>query len=138
MSAKNEMPERGESAASLKELAGDLATLIRHEVDLAKAELGEKLKSAGVGAGMLSASAVSGLITLTCLTALVAVALSLLLPAWLAVLIVTLLWGATTAVLALIGKRKVQDASPFVPEQTIANVKEDMEWARRRAKQSRT
>lgn len=138
MSAKNEMPDRSESAASIKELAGDLGTLIRHEVELAKAELGEKLRSAGVGAGMLSASAVSGLITLTCLTALVAVALSLLLPAWLAVLIVTLLWGATTAVLALIGKRKVQDASPFVPEQTIANVKEDMEWARRRAKQSRT
>ena len=138
MTARNETPQPGESAASLQQLAGDIATLIRHEIELAKAELGEKLKTAGVGAGMLSASAIGGLITLACLTALVAVLLTLVLPAWVAVLIVTVVWAAATAALALAGKKKVQDAGPFVPEQTIANVKEDMEWARRRAKQSRT
>ena len=86
---------------------------------------------------MLSASALTALLTLGSLTVLLMVVLALIIPLWAAVLLVTLLWGATTAALAWLGKRKVDDAAPFVPEQTIENVKEDVAWARRRAKQSR-
>ncbi|MBV9719339.1 MAG: phage holin family protein [Candidatus Eremiobacteraeota bacterium] len=129
----------GEPTSPLQQLAADITTLIRHEVELAKAELGEKIKSAGIGAGMLSASAITGLLTVGCLTALVALLLSLVIPGWAAVLAITVLWGAVTAVLAMLGKKKVENAAPFVPEQTIENVKEDLEWARQRAKQqSRT
>lgn len=138
MAAHNETPERPQPAGSIQELVGDITTIVRQEVELAKTELNQKLKSAGVGAGMLSVSAVTGLFTLACLTALAVALLSLLVQPWIAILVVTVLWGAATATLALIGKKKVKDATPFVPEQTIANVKEDVEWARQRAKRSRT
>ncbi len=127
-----------ESPSSLSQLASDIVTLVRHELELAKTELSEKIKSAGIGAGMLSASAVTALLTLGSLTAFLMVVLWLVMPLWAAVLLVTLLWGGITAALALLGKRKVEDAAPFVPEQTIENVKEDVSWARRRAKQSET
>ena len=134
----SEPQENRESPRSLGQLASDIATLVRREVELAKAEMMEKAKSAGIGAGMLSASAVTGLLTLGSLTALFIVALSLVLPPWAAVLIVTVLWGTATATLALLGKRKVADAGPFVPEQTIENVKEDMAFARRGVKSPQT
>lgn len=115
-------------------LAADIATLIREELDLAKREMTAKAKSAGVGAGILSASAVTGVLALGSLTALLVVVLSLAMPLWLAMLLVTGFWGAVTAILALLGKRKIEAAAPFLPEQTIANVKEDIAWARRDAK----
>ncbi|MBV8344844.1 MAG: phage holin family protein [Candidatus Eremiobacteraeota bacterium] len=129
--AASQTNENRESPSSLGQLASDIATLVREEMRLAKAEMAEKAKSAGVGAGMLSASAVTALFTLASLTALGIVTLALVLPLWLAVLIATVIWGGVTAGLALLGKRKVADAAPFVPEQTIENIKEDVAWARR-------
>ncbi len=104
--------------------------LVRSELELARQELAEKAKSAGVGAGMLSGSALTGVITLGSLTALLVLAISLVAAPWLAALIVTIMWAAVTAILALAGKRKIQNAGPFLPEQTIENVKEDFQWAR--------
>ena len=124
-------PDRDDSAGSPQQLLGDIALLIRHEFELAKNELAGKAKSAGIGAGMLSASALGALFTLGSLTALVVVLLQLVIPLWAAVLVVTAVWGGVTAALALLGKRKVEDAVPFVPEQTIENIKEDVAWARR-------
>ncbi len=133
-------PERPDNSAeppsSLSQLGSDIVTLVRHELELAKSELSEKIRSASIGAGMLSASAVTALLTLGSLTILLMLILTLVIPLWAAALVVTLLWGAITVALAFLGKRKVEDAAPFVPEQTIENVKEDMAWARRRAKQS--
>ena len=130
--------ETHDQAGSPAQLARDIAILIREELNLAKTELAEKAKSAGIGAGMLSASAITGLFTIGSLTVLVIAALSLAIPLWAAALIVTLLWGAATAALALLGKRKVEDAVPIVPEQTIEHLKEDVEWARRGAHSSPT
>lgn len=123
-----------ESPNAIQQLASDVTTLIQHEIELAKAELAEKVKSAGIGAGMLSASAVAGLLTLVSLTAFVAVLLALVIPPWAAVLAVTVLWGVVTVVLALLGKGKVDAAGPFLPERTIENLKKDMAQARRRVK----
>lgn len=123
-----------DTPSSLQQLASDMLLLVRKEVEMAKMELAEKAKSAGVGAGMLSASAVTALLTLGCLTVLVIVTLGSLLPLWGAVLLTTILWAAVTATLVLLGKRKVEDATPFVPEQTIENVKEDIARARASAR----
>lgn len=120
--------------SSIQQLVGDLTILFREEIELAKTELAEKIKAAAVGAGMLSGSAMAGIITLGCLTALAAVSLSIVIPSWAALLAVTVLWASVTIILALIGKRKVEDATPFLPEQTIKNVKQDVARARRRAK----
>ena len=114
----------------IKKLSEDLGVLVRSELQLARQELAEKAKTAGVGAGMVGGSALTGLMTLGSLTALLILAISLVLAPWLAALIVTIVWGAVTAILALVGKRKIQNAAPFIPEQTIENVKEDVEWAR--------
>ncbi len=122
------------SIASMQQFVSDVSVLIRRELELAKAELSEKIKSAGVGAGMISASAVTGMIALGCLTALLILLIALVLPAWIAALIVTLFWAAVTAILALLGKRKVEEASPFVPEQTIEDLKEDIASARQSAR----
>ena len=131
-------PETTDSSQPLPQLVADLAVLVRHEFELAKQELGEKVKAAGLGAGMLSGAALTGFMTLACLTALLAILLSIVMPSWAAVLIVTVVWGAATAALAVMGKKNVEAASPFIPERTIADLKEDVAWARRRSKRSRT
>lgn len=121
----------------IQQVVQEVTTEIRREIHIAKDELAEKAKSAGIGAGMMSASALTGLLTLGCLTTLIAVALSLVIPAWAAVLAVTVVWGAVTACLAFFGKKKVEEATPFLPERAIENVKKDVARVRRRAKRSR-
>ncbi len=127
--ANDGRPEHEGIAAAVKQLSEDVGILIRKELELARSEMMSKAKTAGVGAGMLSASAITGLLTLGSLTALLIIAISLALPTWLSALIVTALWAAVTAVLALSGKNRIQNAGPLVPEQTIQQVKEDVEWA---------
>jgi hypothetical protein len=49
---------------------------------------------------------------------------------WLAALIMTVIYGAIAGVLALTGKKRVSEATPPVPEQTVDTVKEDVQWAK--------
>ena len=129
MAADDETMHEG-IAGAVKQLAQDVGILVRKELELARAEMAEKARNAGVGAGMLSGSAVAGLLTLGSLTALLIIAISLALPAWLAALVVTVMWGAVTAILAVAGKNKIQRTGSLVPEQTIQNVREDVQWAK--------
>jgi hypothetical protein len=114
----------------MKTLADQTATLVRHEIDLAKAELSEKGKKAGQGAGMFGGAGVTGFLALAALTAAAILGLATVVPDWLAALIVGFVWAAIAGVLALQGKNKVQDAAPPIPEQTVDTVKEDVEWAK--------
>jgi uncharacterized membrane protein YqjE len=121
----------------VKRLAGETSTLVRQEIDLAKAEVSEKGKQAGAAAGILGAAAVTGLLALGALTALLIIVLDLFLPLWLAALIVTLLWAAVAGVLAARGRAKLREAQPPVPEQTVETVKEDVEWAKTQTRSER-
>ncbi len=121
----------------MKRLSADLSLLIRQELDLAKAEMIEKGKTAGATAGMFSAAAVVGLLGLGAFTALIILALSLAMASWLAALIVTVAYGGVAAVLAMAGKRKLKEAVPLVPEQTVDTVKEDVQWAKTQIKSAR-
>src|SRR5918992_4641738 len=85
-------------------------TLIRQEVELAKAELGEKGKKAGIGAGMFGGAGLFGLFAFAALTTCIVVALDSAMPLWLAALIVAVVYGAIAGVLALQGRNKVQEA----------------------------
>jgi uncharacterized membrane protein YqjE len=114
----------------VKDLAGQTSTLVRQEIQLAQAELTNKGKLAGKGAGMLAGAAVAALLMLGALTATLIVVLDSFLPLWLAALIVTLLWGLVGAVLASRGRTELQRATPPVPEQTVETVKEDIQWAK--------
>ncbi|GAC1360770.1 MAG: hypothetical protein NVSMB31_20800 [Vulcanimicrobiaceae bacterium] len=115
---------------TLKQLAEDLSVMVRSDLEAARIEMLEKVKTAGLGAGMLSGSAVTAALTMFSLTILGMVGLSAIMKPWIAVLVVTLFWGAATAVLALMGKNKLHEAGPPIPTQTIEKVKDDIEIAK--------
>ncbi len=125
---------RDRSTADLvKELATETSTLVRQEMELAKAEMAQKGKQAGVGAGMFGGAAVAGLLALGALTACLILVLALALPAWLAALIVALLWAVVAAALAFIGRKRMREATPPKPERTVESIKEDVEAVKRHA-----
>jgi hypothetical protein len=121
----------------LTQLSEQTTTLVRQELDLAKAELSVKGKKAGLGAGMFGSAGVFGLYAVGALTACLILALSEAMDGWLAALIITVIYGAIAGVLALTGKNKVQEGAPPVPEQTVESVKEDVQWTKQRAKEGR-
>jgi len=107
----------------------DLTTLIRQEIDLAKTELKEEATKAGKGAGMLGVAGLSGYFAVLFLSTTLMFVLDEFLEMWIAALIVTVLWAAATAVLAMIGKNKLQASRPQLP-QTQQTLKEDVQWAK--------
>jgi len=121
----------------LKQLSQETTTLVRQELELAKAEMAEKGKRAGMGAGMFGGAGAAALLGLAALSAAAIAALDAAMPLWLAALIVALIWLAVAGALALTGKTKVQQATPPVPEQTQQSVKEDVEWAKTHARSAR-
>jgi nitrate/nitrite transporter NarK len=122
----------------MRELSEQTTTLVRQELELAKLELGEKGKRAGIGAGMFGGAGALGLYALGALTACFVLALATAMDAWLAALIVAAVYGAAAGALALQGKSKVGQAVPPVPEQATESVKEDVQWTKTRAKQARS
>ena len=139
-----EEPRRSPHGAELREegvgelvkrLAAETNTLVHQEIELAKAELGEKGRRAGKGAAMFGGAGIVGLLALGALTAcFVAVLATALDHVWLAALIVSVVYAAIAAGLALRGRDQMRAASPPAPEQTIESVKEDMEWAKARTR----
>jgi uncharacterized membrane protein YqjE len=118
----------------VKDLATETSTLVRQEIDLAKAEMTERGKRAGKGAGMLGAAALVGLLAAGALTACFIAALDKAMATWLAALVVTVVFGAIAAALAMTGRKQIQEAAPPVPEQAIDSVKEDVQWAKTRTR----
>ena len=90
-----------------------------------------------VGAGMFGGAGLFGLAAFATLTTCLILALSEAMQPWLAALIVTVAYGAIAGVLALSGKKQVQEATPPVPEQTVETVKEDVAWSKQRAQAGR-
>jgi uncharacterized membrane protein YqjE len=126
---------RDESIGELvKDLAGEASTLIRQEIDLARAEMTARGKRAGKGAGMLGGAALVGLLAAGALTACLIAALDRAMATWLAALIVTVIYAAIAAALAMTGRKQIREAAPPVPEQAIDSVKEDVQWAKTRTR----
>jgi len=113
----------------VKELASQTSTLVRQEIKLAQAEVTQRGKVAGRGAGMMTGAAVAALLALGALTALAIVALDSFLALWLAILIVTLAWAVVSAALAQAGRNSLRSSTPPAP-QTVETVKEDIQWAK--------
>jgi hypothetical protein len=114
----------------MKELASQTSTLVRQELDLAKAEMAQKGKQAGLGVGMFGGAGIVGFIALLALTACFVAALATGMDVWLAALIVAVVYAAIAGALALVGRSRVKEATPPVPEQTVETLKEDVEWAK--------
>jgi uncharacterized membrane protein YqjE len=132
----NELRERpiGEL---LKQLSQETTTLVKQELDLAKAEVAQKGQQAGKGAGMFGGAGVTGFLALAALTAALIMALDKAMPNWAAALIVAAAYAVVAGALALQGRNKVREATPPVPQQTVESVKEDVQWARTRTQSAR-
>ena len=121
----------------VKQLTEQTSRLARQEVELAKTELAEKGKRAGIGAGMFGGSAVLGFYALGAVVAAAVIGLATAVTAWLAALIIAAVLGAGAGILALQGRTKVQQATPPMPEQATESVKEDVRWAKTKAQEGR-
>ncbi|WP_248579346.1 phage holin family protein [Nocardioides sp. InS609-2] len=107
-------------------LSQEVSELVRGELQLAKVEMTGKAKAAGIGAGLFGGAGVIALYGLGVLIATVILALSLVLDAWLAALIVAVVLFAVAGVTALMGKKRVQEAAPVTPTETVDSVKKDV------------
>jgi hypothetical protein len=131
-------PAGEESVAELvKQLSEQTSRLARQEIELAKAELAEKGKRAGIGAGMFGGAAVLGLYAVGALIAAAILGLATAMAAWLAALIVAVVVAAIEGIVAVAGKNEVSQATPPAPEQAVESVKEDVRWAKVKAQEGR-
>ncbi|MFD1364102.1 phage holin family protein [Actinoplanes sichuanensis] len=131
-------PTGSASTADLvSQAAAQISTLVRDELALAKLELAEKGKRAGVGGGLLGGSAVLGWFGLALLVTLAVVLLDLVWPLWLAVLVVMVVVFAAAAVAALLGRQKLKAATPPVPGDAVAGVQADVQTIKTAARRGR-
>lgn len=117
-------------AQLLSDLSRETSQLVHQEVELAKAEMTEKLNQAMAGGRAIAIAAVVALLTLGALTAFLIAVLATVMPVWLSALIVTVVYAAIGWFFVSTAQHKFKQASPPVPKQTIETVKEDVKWAK--------
>jgi hypothetical protein len=121
-------PVTDQSIAELVQRASEqISTLVRDEIALAKAELAEKGKHAGIGVGLFGGGGVLALYGTGALIATLIIVLDLFLPLWLSALIVAVVLFLVAGILALLGKKQVTQAAPPEPKAAIASVKADVD-----------
>ncbi len=127
-------PQEPSTGQLISDLTSQISRLVRDEARLAQAEVTQKAKRLGVGAGLFGGAGLFAFFGMAALIATVILALSLVLPAWLAALIVTVLLFVIAGVLALVGKKDVQKGSPPVPTDAIASTKVDIQTVKESAR----
>jgi len=125
------LPAPDPSSASTGELIGQLtdqlSRLVRDEVRLAQAEVTQKAKRLGIGAGLFGGAGIVALLGLGALVTAAILGLANVLPGWLAAILVAVVLFLVAGVLALLGRKDVQQATPPLPTDTIASVQADIE-----------
>jgi uncharacterized membrane protein YqjE len=111
----------------IRRASEDVSRLVRDELQLAKVELADKARNAGAGVGMMGGAAVLVWFGVGTLVASAVLALALVLPGWLAALIVGVVLFAIAAVLVLMGRAHVQRAVPPVPVEAMNSVRADVD-----------
>ena len=121
-------PVTDQSTSELVQRASEqITTLVRDEIALAKAELTEKGKHAGIGIGLFGGGGVLALYGVGALIATLIIVFDLFLDLWLAALIITVVLFLVAGVLALIGKKQVTKGFPPEPKEAIESVKADVD-----------
>jgi len=121
-------PVADQSTSELVQHASEqLTRLVRDEIALAKAELTEKGKHAGVGVGLFGGGGVLALYGVGAMIATLIIVFDLFLPLWLAALIVTVFLFLVAGILALLGKNQVTKAVPPQPTEAVTSVKADVD-----------
>ena len=124
-------------AELVKRLGDQTSELARQEVELAKAELTEKGKLLGISAGAFGAAGLLAFFAFAALTATFILALAEGMDAWLAALIVAVVYAAIAGALALFGKREVDEGTPPIPERAIESTQDDIDRVKQGAKEGR-
>lgn len=121
-------PPAQQSTSELVQRATEQVTkLVRDELALARAELMEKGKHAGLGAGFFGGGGVLALYGVGVLIAAAVLLLDLALPAWVAALVVAVLLFVVAGILALIGRKQVKQAVPPMPMAAAESVRADVD-----------
>lgn len=118
----------------VKQLSEQTKTLVQQEMKLAQVELQEKGKRAGLGIGMFGAGGLVAFFGVACLIAAAVLGLATAVEAWLAAVIVAVVLLAAAGIAALMGKKKVEQATPPAPERAMRSVKRDVDTVKRRAR----
>jgi Putative Actinobacterial Holin-X, holin superfamily III len=124
---RDRVPSQPSTGDLVSQLSEQVSTLVRDELALARAELTEKGKRAGVGAGLLGGGGVLALYGVGALLFTIGAALALVMPVWLAALIVTVVLFVAAGIAALIGKNQVKQAVPPAPTAAVASTKKDVD-----------
>ena len=122
----NSKPEEATLGALVHDLSQQVPELVRSEIRLAQAEMAEKGKRAGLGIGMFSAAGLLAFFGVAGLLTTAVLALDLVMATWLAALLVTVVVLVAAGVVALVGKKQVDQATPPLPEHAVEGVKEDI------------
>ena len=123
-SANPSPPSVGDLVSQLSE---QTSTLVRQELALAKVEMTQKGKAAGVGVGLFGGAGVFVLYGVGALVAAAVMGLATAVPGWLAAIIVGVVLLVVAGIAALVGKKEITQAVPPVPEQTVSSVKQDVD-----------
>jgi uncharacterized membrane protein YqjE len=118
----------------VQRMSQQTASLVRQELQLAQIEMKEKGKRAGLGAGMFGGAGVFALYGVGALIATLILVIATFLEAWIAAGIVTVVLFAIAGVLALTGKKEIEQATPAAPEQAIESTKQDVDELKGRAR----
>ena len=113
----------------LRVATGDLSTLFRQELDLAKVEMKNDIRQVGQVGGMFGAGAICAYFALLFVSLALSWLLDDVMPRPLAFLAVAVPYAIGAVVLLTQGRRRAQELNP-VPEQTIETLKEDAQWAK--------
>lgn len=108
----------------ITELTDSFKHLVRSEIALAKLEVRSGMAKLGGGAGLLAAAGLFAFFAFALLLTAAVAALALVLPVWASAVIVAVVLLIIAAILGMMGKKKVQNASP-VPTAAIQNMKTD-------------
>jgi uncharacterized membrane protein YqjE len=137
LKAADQAAAREQSTGELvKQVTEQVSLLVRDELKLAQLEMTRKGREAGKGAGMLGGAGLVALYGVACLIACAIIAISHVLQAWLAALIIGAALLAVAAVVSVVGRSHVRKATPPTPTEAVESVKTDVEEVRERARRS--
>jgi uncharacterized membrane protein YqjE len=126
-------PHQQEDARSLGDIVGDIAsdlsTMVRSELELAKTEAKQEVAKAGKGAGLFGGAGVSGFLALLFFSLFAMYLLGNAMDLEWAALIVFAVWAVIAAVMAVLGRKQMKDVNHQL-ETTQKTLKEDVQWAK--------
>jgi hypothetical protein len=111
------------------DLSRDFGQLVRDEVQLAKTEMTEEVRGLARAGGAMGAAAYAAVTAVLLLSFAAAWGLAEVMPIGFAFLVVGLVWAAVGAIAFVYGRQQMKTVN-LKPEQTVATIQEDVQWAK--------